>query len=442
MRIISRVALAVQSLLGSLATETNEKSRVVQRERKFTPATLAQTFVLGHLSRPCATERELAEVAAICGVHVSPQAIEQRFTPELAAFLEELFHQATHRLVASQESLTPLLGRFAGVRIGDSTTIALDGELSDRFPGCGGSFGGGKAAMKIQLEWDLRNGSWPAISVEAGRDSDCKTALQTAPVPVGTLKIKDLGYFDTEVFECLTREGVYWLSRLQYGTKILSAQGVPLELLCWLASQGDSPIDQWVKLGAKQQVDGRILAWRVPKEVANRRRQKLKDRAKEKSGAAPSAERLAWCDWTILVTNLRGDQLSPQEASVLYRARWQIELLFKRWKSVGRVAELTGRTVVHQMVHLWSRLLAVLLEHWLILSTAWGDLRVSLMKAGQLIRRHAVLIAAAVSKIDLLTSTIERLRGLVRKTAIQHKRTRPNTFQLLNNPPLIEHLLT
>lgn len=442
MRIISRVVLAVQSLLGALATESNEKRRVVKRRRRFTPETLAQTFVLGHLSRPCASERELAEVAAICGVHVSPQAIEQRFTPELAAFLEELFHRAVQCLVASQESLTPLLARFTGVRIGDSTTITLDGELSDRFPGCGGSFGGGKAAMKIQLEWDLRNGDWSAISVEAGRDCDCKTPLQTAPVPAGTLKIKDLGFFDTEVFERQTREGVYWLSRLQYGTKVLSAEGVPLKLLPWLASQESCPIDQWIKLGAARQVDGRILAWRVPKEVANRRRQKLKDRAKEKSGAAPSAERLAWCDWTILVTNLPVDQLSPQEALVLYRARWQIELLFKRWKSVGRVAELTGRTVVHQMVHLWSRLLAVLLEHWLILSTAWGDLRVSLMKAAQLIRRHAVLIAAHLSNADLLRSTIERLRGLIRKTAIQHKRSRPNTFQLLNDPTLIEYLLT
>jgi IS4 transposase len=62
------------------------------------------------------------------------------------------------------------------------------------------------------------------------------------------------------------------------------------------------------------------------------------------------------------------EQLTPKEVAVLYRARWQVELLFKRWKSQGLVAELSGATVARQMVRVWSRLLAVLVQHWLLLA--------------------------------------------------------------------------
>ncbi len=59
--------------------------------------------------------------------------------------------------------------------------------------------------------------------------------------------------------------------------------------------------------------------------------------------------------------------LTAKEAAVLYRARWQVELLFKRWKSQDLVAVLSsGSTVVRQMVRVWSRLLAALVQHWLV----------------------------------------------------------------------------
>ena len=45
----------------------------------------------------------------------------------------------------------------------------------------------------------------------------------------------------------------------------------------------------------------RVVAWRVPAEVANRRRQKLIATAREKGNAPPSRKRLDWCDWAIFV---------------------------------------------------------------------------------------------------------------------------------------------
>ncbi len=442
MRMIARIATAVESLLGIWAEEVNQVHCVVQRQRKFTAATLARTFVLAFLSKPQTSDKELAEMAASCGVDVTPQAIEQRFTPQLVEFAENLFRRTIGFALDSQAALAPLLARFTSVLILDSTVISLPNELQGRFPGCGGSHGSGQAAMKIQVQWDLKSGAWQALSIEAGRDCDYKTPLQSAALPPGSLRIADLGYFDTSVFERFSQNNVFWLSRLQFGTSVFTSQGRPVTLLDWLAEQPGPMVDQPVQIGAQRKVDCRIIAWRLPEEVANRRRQKLIAEARRKNGRTPSRERLAWCDWTILVTNVPTDMLTPQEAMVLYRARWQIELLFKRWKSIGQIDQWIGSSVTRQMAQLWFRLLAVVVEHWVTLTGPWGDARLSLTKASQLIRRHAILIAHSLRHPRRLREALETISRAISFTARQNQRKRPNTFELLNDPSLGDYALT
>jgi IS4 transposase len=97
-------------------------------------------------------------------------------------------------------------------------------------------------------------------------------------------------------------------------------------------------IDEPVYLGKTQRVAARLLAVRVPAEVANQRRRRLRLDGQRRSQPL-SARRLALADWTILITNVPPEQLSLEEALVLIRARWQIELLFKLWKSHGNIDE-------------------------------------------------------------------------------------------------------
>jgi hypothetical protein len=362
--IVTKVVSAVQAVFGTLAAEVARAHPVVLRRRKFSNATLAQCFVLGFLGKPQATDEELAQTAALLGVKVTTQAVEQRFTDRLVDFLQALFRKTTQHVVAAQSRLAPLLDRFPAVYLLDSSTVTLPDCLGDRLPGCGGSHGGGKAAMKLQVRWDLRGGALDAVAIEPGRDCDYKTPLQHDPLAPGSLRIADLGYFDTAVLQEMDGRGAYWISRLQFGTTVFTPEGQPRELLQWLAGQPGPFVDQQVLVGAERKVACRIVAWRLPPEVANRRRQKLIAETRRKDGRTPSKERLAWCDWTILITNVPVDLLAPREVAILYRARWQIELLFKRWKSQGLIAELNGSTVVRQMVRLWSRLLAVVVQHW------------------------------------------------------------------------------
>ena len=436
MSTVANVVAALQGLLGGLADRAAKETGVIQRVRKFTARTLARTMICGFLQKPGASDEDLAQIAAQCGVEITTQGVADRFTPRPESFLETLARKAMVCVVESNQVLAPLLERFTEVRIIDSSTTTLPESQEQQFPGCGGSYGSGKAAIKLQTELDLRSGRL-YVQPEAGRSPDNASSRQQAELPAGSLRIADLGYFDTEVFENYAQQNVFWLSRLQFGTHVFHANGTPLPLLKWLNQQTQPLIDISILLSAGRRLPCRLVAWRVPEEVANRRRQKLRDECQRKRGRWPTEERLAWCDWMILVTNVPTDLLTPAEMGVLYRARWQIELLFKRWKSQGLLAKLEGSTDTRQMIRFWSRLIAVLVQHWLLVASVWGNPRTSLSKACEAIRPMVTLLIASLDRVEDLTNALETLRRTLCSTSRQNKRKHPSTVELLNDPSLL-----
>jgi len=442
MGILAKVGDALQRLLGKpLAQAAAQDSGVIQRTRRFTPVSLARTFVLGFLRNPKASDEKLAQMAAQCGAAVTPQAIEQRHTPKLVAFLQKLFQGATQLVVGSSKALAPILERFSRVTVSDSSTIRLPDELRHEFRGCGGRQDSGAAALKLQTEWDLRSGALEQVQVEPGRSPDAATSRQQVRRGPGSLRIADLGYFALSVFAAMAAAGEYFLSRLQFGTQVWH-EDAAVDVLAWLSQQTGLLVDVSVRLGQEQRLPCRLLAWRLPPEQANRRRQKLCQEVLRKRGREPSAARLAWCDWTILVTNVPEGLLTAREGAVLYGARWQVELLFKRWKSQGLVAELSGSTVVRQMVRVWSRLLAVVVQHWLTVASVWGDPTKSLHKVSEAVRDFAGHLAATLDCPTALEQVLEEMAAAFTKTCRRDKRSKAGTFELLNDVGLLDFRLT
>ena len=440
MGIVRKIAVSVQALLGTWADEVDQETRVIQRKRKFSARTLAQTFVFGFLAKPNASDEDLAKMAAAVGVPVSAQAVDQRYSQRLVDFLAGVFRKGVSVLVRAQRCVPGILEKFVDVQLLDSTTISLPPELAAAFPGCGGSHGG-SAAMKLQVQTSLVTGALEAVRIEAGKSSDRATSLQHETPAAGVLRIADLGYFDTAMFARYEQAGAYWLSPMLYPTQVADPKtGKPLRLMRWLKQRGPV-VDARILLGASGRVPCRLIAWRLPEEVANRRRQKLLKTARRKGRNAPSAERLAWCDWGMLVTNVPQEMLSIDEARVLYRSRWQIELLFKRWKSQGHIAQTDGNAI-RAMVHLWSRLLSVLVQHWLLLSSAWGDYRQSLVKVWETIRQMGLTLAVSFRDESQLIHAIETLQRMVESSSRRNKRKRPSTFELLMDPTKLEYALT
>jgi len=442
MPIGARVGAALQFVFGQAAQHAAKATQVIVRQRKFTPLSLVRTFVLGFLQKPDASDEDLAQMAVQCGADVTPQAVEQRHTAKLVQFLEAMFRQANTVVVGSVKTLAPILERFTEVLVLDSTTATLPDGMKEQFPGCGGSYNSGAAALKLQVELNLRSGALSHIAIEAGRSPDSATSRQQAVYPAGALRITDLGYFNVSVFAALVQGGVHFLSRLQFATKVMRREGDAVEILPWLGQQPGPLVDQLILLGKEQRLPCRLIAWRLPEEQANRRRQKLRKEALSKRGQEPSAARMAWCDWTILVTSVPEELLTPPEAVVMYRARWQIELLFKRWKSQDLVAVLSGSTEVRQMVRVWSRLLAAVVQHWLVVSCSWGDPSRSWGKVCEAIRGFVTRLAQTLDQLIALEQVLNELGRVVAKTCRRNKRAKPGTVELLNDVSLLDFDLT
>jgi Transposase DDE domain len=440
---LSGLVQSVQALFGEWADQAAVDSNVILRQRKLSAYSLAATFILGFLRSPNASCEELAEVSAQVGPAVTPQAIDQRMHLRMADFLKRLFERSVKNQVPSDRCLAKLVDRFTDVQLLDSTTVSLPIEMAEQYAGCGGSHGG-TAALKLQVRLSLKTGALDAVGIEPGRACDAKTPLQDDVPKAGALRIADLGYFDAEVLDRIDQSGAFWLSPYMTGTVFYDENGdkhANREFFAWLEANGPV-IDRHVWI-TEDRVRCRLIAWRLPPEVAARRRRKLRAqvRRKEGKGAVPSAERLARCDWAILITNVPEELLSIEEAQVLYRARWQIELLFKRWKSQGLIDWMTDSSWIRCMVKLWARLLAALLQQWMQ-SRLWGRPEISLKKAWDLLSRLAYALASVWNDPDGLRRCLESIDRLAQACARQNKRKHASTFELLNDPTKNPYPLT
>lgn len=441
MDIVSQVKTALEECFRDSAEEANQQTHAVKRVRKFTPVSLAMTFVLGFLNRNRATVADLAGSAALADVDVSPQAIEKRFTPELAGFLEHLFRSATKKIVASSQTLAPILERFTQVTLIDSSTLVLPTSQQERFRGTGGKNGSGKAALKLQTELDLRSGAL-GVEIEQGKDPDGASLRQHIAWIPESLRIADLGYFNIAVFAAIAAAKAFFLSRIQHTTIVWIHNERMGNIVSWLNQQAEPRVDCWIEIGAKERLGCRLIAWKVPPEQVNRRRRRARTEAVRR-GRQVTAATLAACEWTFMITNVGEDRLSTEEVIILYRSRWQIELLFKRWKSIGLIAELSGKNDTVQMVRLWAKLCAALIQHWLTVMVAWNsESSFSLDRIAKRTREIAdALIGALAAEGDVIP-VLDRFKKTVKRTCRRDIRSKPGTIELLRNPKKLDYSLS
>jgi hypothetical protein len=441
MDIVSQVAVAMQALFGTSLDLLARSAGCVQRQRKFTGVSLLRTWVLTLLERPTAKDRDYRDMAARQGVQVCEQAIAERFTPGLVQFLAAALQQAVSQVLAARPLAAALLRKFTDVCVGDSTTLSLPDEMAEQFPGCGGTGMAGRAALKIQVLWSLTTGQLLRWLIEPGRASDATSEMAATPPTAGSLSIFDLGYFSLERFRRVGTAMAYWISRFQHNTKVFDPSEKPLELLRYLRKFGENGlVDVPVLLGDKERLPCRLIAVRVPQEVAARRRQQARKKARD-HGREASREYLALLEWTIFVTNCATELLTWQEVVVLYRARWQIELLFKLWKSHNRLAQRElNASPQRQMAVLYAKLIGVIVQHWILLTTTWNDARRSLRKAAATIQRWITQFSEVLDDCDRLRDLLRRLATAVGNTArVTTRKKHPSLFQLLDKPELLEY---
>ncbi len=438
MATITELPAVLQALLGTVAEQAARHTGCVQRQRpgKFGGATLVQTLVLGWLADPDAPLTGLCRAAARVGVAVTPQALDQRFTPALAACLQRVLVAALTEVGTTEPAVAPLLARFTAIALLDSTTIALPDALAEVWQGCGGRVPqGSAAALKLQVCLDLRGGRLCG-SLHDGRSQDQTAPELRMPVPVGALRVQDLGYFKLERLAAWDAAGVLYLSRLKTGVVVTTADGRVWELGRLLAERAQAVVDEPVVIGGRQRLACRLIAVRVPAQgAAERRRKRHADAQRE--GTRVSSARLALADWTVLVTNVPAGRLTVAEALVLLRARWQSELVFKLWKDFGRVDESRSAKPWRIRGEVYAKLVAMVVQHWLLITTCWTMPDWSLRKAAAALREEVpALLWAWGQPADLARVLGHIARVVVAAGGVGRRSQRPAAHQLWHDPSL------
>jgi Transposase DDE domain len=441
MEILCTAARRLQQLFGSPLDDLAIAAGLIRRRRKFDAAVLLKMLVLTVLKKPDPRPSDLKRMASQLGVHASKAAVVGRFSDRLAAFLRGVLERAIGRIVAGEPAAITLLEGFTAVFIGDATTVTLPDRYAEQFPGCGGTAGSGRAAMKIQVLWDLLSGALRRMVIEPGKSSDSLSPIAREALPPGSLSLFDLGYFDLDRFRRLIDAGVFWISRLQFRATVYDTDGRKLSLLDELQRRfeaGESRIDMPILLGAMHRLPCRLIAVRIPQEVAARRRQQAHRKA-SKHGRAASAEQLRWQDWTIFVTNCEPERLAWKAIVILYRVRWQIELMFKIWKSIiGLTAHRPEASAQEQLSLIYAKLVAAIVQNWVLVSTTWSNGRRSLMKAAVTLRDWITTIAEALDDTERLIQVLSRLAKALEGDCVEPRRKRPSNFQLLEDQELLD----
>jgi hypothetical protein len=117
---------------------------------------------------------------------------------------------------------------------------------------------------------------------------------------------------------------------------------------------------------------------------------------------------------------------------VLGRVRWQIELLFKLWKSHGQIDESRSANPWRVVCDVYAKLLAMLVQHWAALIDLWGYPDRSLVKAAKTVAKYALQLVTGVWHRARTLETLETIsRCLSAGCRMNRRKQHPNTYQLL-----------
>ncbi len=121
-----------------------------------------------------------------------------------------------------------------------------------------------------------------------------------------------------------------------------------------------------------------------------------------------------------------------EEALVLLRERWQMELLYKLWKQDGQIDEWQTANPWRALCELYAKLIGAVIQHWLIVLFAWQDPQRSLVKLAQVVRDTSWTLMNALACGRRLPATLRLIGRRMRSGCHMNKRKKhPNSAQLL-----------
>lgn len=417
------IALAgcLQTLLTSRADELAEITQFIQRQNKLSGSEFLRTLMSVWFRRPSASLEALA-----LPLGIAKQSLFDRFTPQATAFCRAVLFEGVQSCFAAAPETLPLLKPFQGVYLDDCTQLPLPDACAAEFAGCGSGLGDlGQAGMKVFTRFELQGGCIRHLSIHPARFADAHAEAGAPDLPKGSLHLADLGFIDFERLQRHTEQGVYFISRLPAQTAVALPGGPRRPLTQWLAQwreQGQTPIDAVdVQVGDKQTATGRLTVLACPATVVEERLRKAQANA-QRRGRQLSARQREMCHWQVLFTNVPTAWLATEQVWQVYRLRWQIELLFKRFKSHGGMQRSTSAQPERVKCEWYVKLLIQLVKNGLMLLRGGPLTGVNQVLLGQLIQEEATKVFEAIQRgVQALRKVLRHLQKLLHQL---RKRTR------------------
>lgn len=380
-------------------------SGLVRRRRKIDPMELFWTVVLGF---GAGREKSLAGMRRAyqksTGATLVPSAFYDRFTKSLAVFFRLVVEELLERLQETEAKFGGLLQSFRDVVVTDSTVVKLHDLLERRFPACRTNHT--KAAAKLHVVMSVKGQGPRSVKLTSGRQHD-GPVFRVGRWVRDRLLMFDLGYFRYQLFDCIDRNGGYFISRLKENAN----PEITATLRQW---RGRSVLLVGERLrDVIERLRREVLDVEV--EVAFRRRVY----AGSRSGARRFLRLVGVKNedtgrYHLYATNIPPERLSAEQVARIYAGRWQIELLFKEMKSHYRLEDLPSRKL-----HIVEALLYATLVTLVVSRRLLRAVRQALRGRPHAVpegRWAAIFAAVSSTLLDLLLAPARLARGLARGT--------------------------
>ncbi|MGS0413908.1 IS4 family transposase [Bacillus mycoides] len=338
--------------LQELAYQTG----MIQRKRKFQAQDLVSLCVfLGQTISSESLVSLCTKLNEATGTCISSEALNKRWNDRTVAFLKKLFLYAFRQKVCSATSLS---SRFTRIRILDSTSFQLPSSYAEIYKGFGG--GGSEAGVKIQLEYELLSGEFLGMTVDNATSNDAKYGQErTKTLQAGDLVLRDLGYHDIGDLENISLREAYYISRIRWNTQVYQKGEdgkwilLHIETLTKNLQEGETLELPEVYIGLKHKHRTRLILYRLTQNEWDKR---LVHHKKTKKKMPKSASRV-----NLLVTNTPSEILPATEVYAFYSLRWQVEIVFKTWKSIFSIHVNKRMKLERFQCHLYGQLLRLCL---------------------------------------------------------------------------------
>ena len=313
------------------------------------------------------------------GIDISRQGVDQRFNEESVDFMKAVLEKLLKEIV-SEESIIDFLDEFKSIRIKDSTAFQLPADMAEKYPGSGGS--ASKAQIRIQFEYDFRTGKIYDLSLHPFNKQDTTDAQDTLPaIEENDLIVRDLGYIVLGVLKEIDKKGAWFVNRFHFTANAYEKKDDVYEQLDfakvqkYMNKQKIDLIEKEVFIGAKKDVKVRMIIERLPDKKVEIRLRKEIEKARKK-GYTLTDRAKSHIGLNVYITNVPQEKLPNTKVRFIYSLRWQIELVFKVWKSVGEIDKVKQMKVARFETMLYAKLIWIIMNWkilWEVGKTLWKE---------------------------------------------------------------------